>query len=378
MKNLTVLLRKNLSQPCSRHLAVCQRWNFVQISLGLEFDLFKGRLSGGIEYYVRKTSDMLFTFPLPPSMGFTSYYANIGDMRNMGVELELNGVAVKTKDVQWSIGANLSHYANEVTMLPDERKTTVLPDGTRGFASGNFFFGEGKSMYNYYMPEYAGVYNKNTFQSTGEAYDPSLDGHSMWYKDGQDGKRMTTVDHDKATDYLLDATMIPTITGGFNTRLDFFGFDFSADFTYSLGGKVYDSDYAMFMGNPSSGQKGTALHKDILNAWSPTNQGSDIPRFMWDGGDENATSLSSRFLTSANYLSLQSLNLGYTLPERLTKKAHIDKLRFFVKASNVWLWTARRGMDPRTAILTSTSYGTTNGNYYSTQRTISGGVSVTF
>ena len=350
----------------------------ANMNLGLEFDLFKGRLSGGIEYYVRKTSDMLFTFPLPPSMGFTSYYANIGDMRNMGVELELNGVAVKTKDVQWSIGANLSHYANEVTMLPDERKTTVLPDGTRGFANGNFFFGEGKSMYNYYMPEYAGVYNKNTFQSTGEAYDPSLDGHSMWYKDGQDGKRMTTVDHDKATDYLLDATMIPTITGGFNTRLDFFGFDFSADFTYSLGGKVYDSDYAMFMGNPSSGQKGTALHKDILNAWSPTNQGSDIPRFMWDGGDENATSLSSRFLTSANYLSLQSLNLGYTLPERLTKKAHIDKLRFFVKASNVWLWTARRGMDPRTAILTSTSYGTTNGNYYSTQRTISGGVSVTF
>lgn len=359
----------------------------ANLNAGLEFDLFKGRLSGGIEYFWRKTSDMLFSFPLPPSMGFTSYYANIGDMNNQGVEFELNGTAVKTKDVEWNIGLNLSHFTNEVTYLPEAQKTHVLPDGTAGFQNGNFFIGEGKSMYNYYLREYAGVYSQKTYQKTGQPYDPSLDGHAMWYMDEMEkvgdemkrtGKRLATTTLEDADYYLLDETMIPKISGGFNTRLDFYGFDFSADFTYSLGGKVYDYDYASFMGNPTSSFRGTNFHKDVLNAWSPTNQGSDIPRFMYDDGKENATASSSRFLTDASYLSLQNLSLGYTLPARLTKKAHIDRLRLYVNASNVWIWSARKGMDPRTALLTSVSSGSTNSSIYSTMRTITGGISVTF
>ena len=355
----------------------------ANLNLGLEFDLFKGRLSGGIEYFWRKTSDMLFFFPLPTSMGFEGYYANIGDMLNQGVDFELNGVAVKTKDVEWSIGLNLSHFANKVTKLPEERKTVTLPDGTRGFASGNFFIGEGKSLRTFYMPKYAGVYTKDTYQSTGQPYNSRLDGHAMWFDEFDDngnrtGTGTTTVDYAKADDYLLDDVMIPKLSGGFNTRLDFFGFDFAADFTYSLGGKVYDGDYAMFMANPDQNSRGQNIHEDLLKAWSPSNQGSDIPRYQFDSGSEYATRLSSRFLTNASYLSLQNLSLGYTLPAKLTRKAHIDKLRFYVTASNVWIWSARRGMDPRTALLTASGYGEPNSNYYSTMRTISGGVSVTF
>lgn len=356
----------------------------ANMNAGLEFELFKGRLSGGIEYFWRKTSDMLFRFPLPVSMGFTSYYANIGDMVNHGVEFELNGVAVKTKDVEWSIGLNLSHFTNKVTRLPEEHKTETLPDGTQGFSSGNFFIGEGKSLNTYYMKKYAGIYTQNTYQSTGKPYDASLDGHAM-YMDEYDksgnliapGK--TTVTYEDADRYLLEDKMIPKLSGGFNTRLDFYGFDFAADFTYSLGGKVYDGDYAMFMSNPTSLSRGQNIHEDMLKAWSPSNPGSDIPRFQYDSDDsENSTSTSTRFLTNASYLSLQNLTLGYTLPAKLTRKAHIDKIRFYVNCTNVWLWSARQGMDPRTALLTDAGYGEPNSNYYSTMRTISGGISVNF
>ncbi|MDE5981315.1 MAG: SusC/RagA family TonB-linked outer membrane protein, partial [Bacteroidaceae bacterium] len=348
------------------------------LNAGLEFELFKGRLSGGVEYFRRKTRDMLFSFALPPSMGFTARYDNIGDMLNQGLELELNGVAVKAKNVQWTIGANLSFFKNKITSLPDEKKTLVLPDGTAGFANGNFFIGEGKSLYTYYMREYAGVYNESTYQSTGLPYDASLDGHPLYYKDAPDGGRMTTLSWDAADRYLQKDAMVPKLTGGFNTRLDFFGFDFSADFTYSLGGKVYDTDYAGMMGSLDGYNSGNVFHEDILNAWSATNPGSDIPRLTVDLGSEYTNSTSTRFLTSANYLSLQNITFGYTLPAKLTKKAHIDKLRFYVNASNVWLWTARRGLDPRTALLTDSSYGEGNSNYYSPMRTISGGVSITF
>ncbi len=355
----------------------------ANLNAGVEFDLFKGRLSGGVEYFWRKTSDMLFWFPLPSSMGFTGYYANIGDMKNHGIEVELNGTPIQTKKVRWNIGLNMTHFANEVSMLPEERKTTVLRDGTKGFASGNFFIGEGLSMYSFYMPEYAGVYNEQTWQQTGEAaYNPSMAGHSMWYVDVKDSEgnvtgRKTTTDYNVADDYLV-GKMVPSLTGGFNTRLELYGFDLAADFTYSLGGKVYDSQYASFMGNPSASSRGDNIHVDLLNAWSATNQSSNIPRHQYDGGDEYATGTSSRFLTSANYLSLQNLTLGYTLPARLTNKFQISKVRLYLNCSNVWLWSARKGLDPRSALLTSTGYGSTNSTYYNQMRTISGGISVTF
>ncbi len=359
------------------------------LNTGIEFDLFKGRLSGGIEYFWRKTSDMLFSFPLPDSYGFTSYYANIGDMKNQGIEIDLSGDVIRTKDVKWTIGANLTHYKNKITMLPEERKTATTIEGYEGFASGNFFLGEGLSMYSFYMPEYVGVYTQEMYDNgvrftnkAGADISAKNIGHSIWYMDVLDdagertGERVLTVEYDRASDYLV-GEMIPKLYGGFNTSLSFYGFDFNADFTYSLGGKVYDSDYASFMATPNANSKGQNIHKDMLNAWTPENSGSDIPRNQF-GSTENSGSLSSRFLTSANYLSLQNLSLGYTFPAKLTQKAKIERIRLYVNCNNVWLWSARRGLDPRTALLTSTSYGTAGGSVYSTMRTISAGVNVTF
>ncbi len=352
----------------------------ANLNAGVEFSFFKDRLNGSVEYFWRKTSDMLFWFSLPVSMGYTGYWKNIGDMKNQGLEIDLTGTIIKTRNVRWDVSANLTHYRNKITKLADEVKTTTSYDGTEGYTSGYYFIGEGRALYSYYLPEYAGVYSESTYQTTGsDTYDESLAGHSMWYTNTYDSEgnitgRQTTTDYSSADDYIV-GKKVPTVYGGFSTRLEFFGFDFAADFTYSLGGDVLDLDYATFMGSPSSSSgRGYAIHQDILKSWTTDNSDSNIPRYQY-GSSEYAGGSSSRYLTSANYLSLQNLTLGYTLPSRITRKATIDQLRLYVSCSNVWLWTARRGMDPRTALLTS-SY--TNSSRYSQVRTISVGVNVTF
>ena len=123
------------------------------------------------------------------------------------------------------------------------------------------------------------------------------------------------------------------------------------------------------MGLGSSG--GYGLHTDLLGAWSLANPTSDIPRIQY--GDTYMNGASDRFLTSASYLSLQNITLGYTLPKSITSKIGIQKVRFYAVADNVWVWSKRQGLDPRLSITGEDGQG-----YYSPIRTISGGVSVTF
>ena len=325
---------------------------------GIDFGFWNGRFSGTVEYFYRKTSDMLFSFPLPPSFGYTSYYANVGDMRNQGVELELEGTPIVTRDFSWTLRANLTHYKNKITYLPEERRTMEC-DGVEGYSSGSYYYGEGISLYTFRMRKYAGI---------------DENGNSLWYKNGKDEEgndiRVTTDKYSEA-DYYLCGTALPDVYGGFGTTLNYKGFDLSVDFSYQIGGQVYDGDYAGFMSSPTSSSKGRNFHADLLNAWSTTNQGSDIPRFQF--GDEYTSSTSDRFLTDASYLSLNNINFGYTLPLAVTRKAGMDKVRFYLSADNIWVWSQRQGLDPRQSI----SGGATS-SYYAPIRTISGGLSLTF
>jgi hypothetical protein len=319
---------------------------------------------------------MLYFFPMPRSSGFSGYYDNIGDMVNHGIEVELNANIFNTNNFSWDLGLNFTHYKNEVKSMPEENKTMTVKDFDgneyRGYQSGNMFVGEGLSMGSYYIPMYAGVYNQNTWQNTTDAaYDPSKAGSSMWYYTKADGSKGMTTNYSDAPEYIIKNNILPKLFGGFNTSFMLYGFDLSLDFAYQLGGKVYDSDYARFMGSPTSDSRGGNFHADLLNAWSETNQGSNIPRLQY--GDEYTAGLSTRFLTNASYLSLQNLSFGYTLPSNIVRKAKIDKVRIYMNASNVWLWSKRQGLDPRVSIT-----GASGDGYYSPIRTISGGITVTF
>lgn len=290
---------------------------------------------------------MLYFKPVAASMGYSRYPENIGSMINRGVEVDLHSKLIETKDFTWDINLNLTHVKNKINELAPELKGELI-DGSR-------IYREGESMYQLYLPKFVGV-------------DPET-GESMWAlkKPNDKGETTTKSYTTAASNRFATGDILPKVYGGFGTTVTAYGFDFSLSFAYQLGGRIWDYTYQDLMSGQS---KGAALHVDMLNRWTPNNKNTDVPRRNIQ--DQAATNYSSdRWLTSSNYLSLQNITFGYTLPKTLTRKIQIDGIRVYFVADNVALLTARKGMDPRQ------SY-TNAQNVYSPIRTISGGISLNF
>ena len=329
------------------------------LNIGAEFSLWQGRLYGNVDYFYRKTTDMLFSLEVPPSLGYSSYYTNIGDMANQGIEIELGADLIRRKNFVWNFGLNMTHYRNKVTRLPDQYKEHTTHDGKiKGYQSGSSFLAEGQSMMQFYIPTYAGV-NEN--------------GEATWYAYDENKNRYVTTDYNVANTKgrELQGDNTPDVYGGFNTSLQFYGVDVSANFTYQIGGMAYDSGYASLMGSPQQTSVGFAYHRDLWDAWTPEKTNTDIPRFRYN--DQYFTSTSSRFLVDASYLNIQNITIGYTLPAKITRKFLVEKLRVYVTCDNVYYWSQRKGLDPRQSIS-----GSTNPYMYAPIRTFSGGITLTF
>ena len=340
----------------------------ANFNIGAEFQLFK-RLNGSFEYYNRKTTDMLYSFTVAPSLGYPSYMDNVGDMYNRGFEFELGVNIFDQKNFSWDVNFNISTVKNKITMLDEAKKTTskYTPDGKeyKGYTSGSFFIAEDLSMYTWYLKDFAGI---------------SEDGQSMWYYDDvkKDEKgneisreRKTTTNYADADYYVTEESTIADFFGGIGTSVKAFGFDFSINCSYQIGGKQFDSTYQSFMASPTSSSAGYNFHKDLLNSWSAENVNSNIPRMQWD--DINSVSSSTRFLTDASYFNIENINLGYTFPAKWTRKALINSLRLYVSCENVFYWSKRKGFDPRQSYS-----GSSNATRYSPMRTFSGGITLTF
>ncbi len=334
----------------------------TNLNIGTEFSFFNRRLSGTIDLYSKKTTDLLFWLSIPESAGSRGYYGNVGDIRNNGIEVTLTGSIIRTKDLDWSVTANIAHNSTKILKLPESK---IADNGgfneTSKLETTQYWYRVGGPLYNGYMPKYAGVNEK------GEA--------TYWVDEdaggGNHGTKYsyTTTNPNSASKYET-GSLLPKAFGGFSTTVVYKGFDFTASFDYQIGGKVYDSRYASLMSPcDNSSAAGSAIHKDYLKSWSPNNTSSNIPR--WQYGDNYTTALSDRFLTNASYFNFQSFTVGYSIPTQ-----HIpffSKIRVYCSGENLGFISARKGLDPRY------SYdGGTTLNAYSPVRNISGGIQLTF
>ena len=315
-------------------------------NVGLEFALFNNRLNGSAEYFARKSSDMLYNKPIAGSMGYTYIPMNVGSMTNSGFELDLSYQIFNRKNFSWDVNFNATFVKNKINELHPDLKGQLI--------DGSNIYEEGESMYRMYLVKYAGVDEK-----TGEAL--------YWAKD-KDGKEYATANYSLAqTNKAGTDNLMPKVYGGFGTSIEAYGFDASIQLSYQLGGQIYDSGYRFMMAGKGEGQN---WHKDIYNAWTPANTKTDVPRL--NAQDSFTNALSDRWLISSNYLSINNITIGYTLPSNLVKKMFIEKLRVYFTADNVGLIAKRKGLDPRQSYTTSTN------SLYSPIRTISGGISLTF
>lgn len=323
------------------------------VDVGLDFRLFD-RVYGSVEYFNRRTDDMLFQRPLPYSTAGRPYnWENIGSMENNGVEFELNVDILKNSDFNWTVTLVGSHYRNKILTLPEENREN-------GITSGTFNLREGRSRYEYYTYMYAGMDEK---------------GNAMWYTDEKDDEgnvtgRTTTTTYADATKYFLGKSALPDFNGGLNTSFSFKGIDVSIATAFQLGGWAYDSEY--LSGMSSSFYVGH--NRNMWETFNPETGKGTYPIWNADNSSNSFTQTSDFHLVKASYFSIRNITVGYSFPKKWMDKINVERIRIFATADNLALWSARQGFDPRVSMSGSNdSYGG-----YSPMRVISGGINLTF
>lgn len=342
---------------------------------GFELGLFD-RVNFEADFFIKETNDMLYAKPLPPSGGSPSWmYTNEMDMRNIGVEVQLGATIVKTRNVKWDVDLNLTTYKNALTRLPSDKADVIAQDG--GYAAGSYWRSVGGSLYDFYDYHYLGV-NAATgspmYTVKAEDYDPIDDkGKHEWesvagleYGQLADGTYFVS-QTSYASRLKTGKSALPDLYGGLSTSVEAYGFDFSLQTAFQLGGYVNDSYYASLM---HGGEYGQNWHKDIYKRWTLTNTDTDVPRVQ--ASSQSISESSDRWLTSASYLSLRNITLGYTFPKKWLNKAKIRTFRVYVVGDNLALLSARKGLDPRQSFSGETGYS------YSAMTTVSGGITLGF
>ena len=287
-------------------------------NVGFEWNMFN-RVTLGVEYYNKYTSSLLFPYPASIVTGFSSYTANIGNLRNSGVEVELNTTNVSTDDFTWTTNFNFTWQKNEIVSLPDGED---ISDGDGGL----YLLREGESMYTFYLPEYLGV---NSETGLGE----------FWI-DPEDHSKGKTNYYTQAGSTILGKGL-PDITGGMTNTLTYKNFDLSCLISYQFGGSLFD--YMEYF-TVSDGVRMGSFNQLAKGAdyWTPENKDAKYPMVIY-GNPYRSDRWSSRHIKSTDNIRLREVTFGYTQPF----KKFIESLRVYVKATNpLMIWSATPDVDP--------------------------------
>jgi len=310
--------------------------------INLEMSLFNS-LNLGLGYYSRTSNDLLFDKPLQPSTGQNSRPENFGSMKNSGIEAEIAWTAIENDKLSIVINANISTLKNEITELPRD-----------SIQVGNFRRVTGRSAYDYFMVESAGVNPVN--------------GNAVFLTTDSNGDRVETEDYSEAATngrVFLDKSAVPDVTGGFGANFQYGGFALGVQFAYQIGGYGLDNVYYGLLG------LGTEIENvpDYNQTWTVDNTTASLPRV--DPLEPNQYRNSDLYLTTLGYLSLANVNFGYTFDNEILDKYNISNIRLYGIINNAsLLYSARQGYDPRL-----NSLGRSSGEY-GANRTMSLGVNI--
>jgi len=167
--------------------------------------------------------------------------------------------------------------------------------------------------------------------------------------------KTTTEDYTDATQKYVGKSAIPDIRGGFRLNAKYKNVDFTAQFSYSIGGHIYDNGYSVLMNNRDLIGSNN-FHQDVRKAWKQPGDMTNVPRMTAGyNTDTQHNATSTRFLTKADFLSLNNLRVGYTLPDSAAENAGLKSLSFYVSGDNLMMLSARSGLNPTNFIASSNS-----------------------
>jgi len=287
---------------------------------GLEYNLFKNRLTGVVDYFINTRSDFLFDSNLSyEAAGYhTSQYINAGEMETNGLELQLSADLIRNEHFKWTLGANISFLNYNINELPKGTKGQIVVDGDNIIKTG-------EEPFTYYLVRYAGV-----DPETGDAL----------YLDKKGKKTNKYSADDKVV--LSGKSPLPDYYGGLNTNFDYKGFYLNADFSFKHGNYIYNNVAAKLL---QDGMKPNENQRvDALNYWKKKGDTGVLPRLNSD-----SSQTSDRFLQDGSYIRFRNLTLGYNFPAKMIRKTGLTGLSIFIQMQNLYTWTDFEG-DPEVSI----------------------------
>jgi TonB-linked SusC/RagA family outer membrane protein len=331
-----------------------------QLDFGLDFGFFKNRISGEIDYYIKKTEDLLLSTPVPATSGYTTQMMNIGSVSNKGIEFVLNTNNL-TGSFTWNTNFNISYNNNKVTSLGGQ---DLIDNGSARYMN---VVKVGQPIGSFYGAEYAGV-------------DPD-NGDAIWYVNETDANGApvnpgTTTNNFNDANFVILGNPTPNLIGAITNTVGFKGFELSFTFQGVTGNKIH------LVGDQWMGANGVWFDNQLksqLRSWQKPGDVTDIPqaRFYYDNGDQ---SRNSRYLSDGSYLKLRTAIFSYEIPKNVISKIKLDRMRIYVQGQNLLTFTKYEGWDPEvsTDFLVDNIY--TGNDFYSAPnpRSIVFGINIGF
>lgn len=336
-----------------------------QLNIGLDLGLLNNAVTLTAEYYKRNTDNLILAVPIPASMGYitSSVITNAGAMRNSGFEFQI-GYNDRKGDFTWSALANLSFVTNEVRKLADG--VTNIEAGSDQDFTGNYNptnTAPGEAIQSFYGWVVEGI-----FQSQEE-----VDKHAVQVKPTTPGGPGTSAGDLKFKDLngdgvidLNDRTFlgsfIPKFSYSLNLSANYKNFGLTLFFQGVQGNKIYNATRTATEGMVRFFNAGT----QVLNAWTPSNTNTDIPRAISADPNQNARP-STRFIEDGSYLRLKNISLNYTVPAKSLQsltKGTVKGLNIYVSAQNILTFTNYSGFDPEVGNRQVNTTSLTNGVDY--------------
>lgn len=330
----------------------------AQLNLGLDFSLFKDRVSASFDYYSKNTKDLLLNVQVPLTTGYGIQTKNLGKLTNKGFEIAITSRNL-VGPLQWSTTFNFSRNRNKVTNLNGQ----IIGPGNRSRTLNEAR--EGEPIGILFGPKYAGVDPQN--------------GDALYFRTNTDGTVTTTNDYSQATRQVIGDPN-PDFIGGLTNNLSFKGFDLSIFLQFVVGNDAYNMAGGFMSANGDFFDNQT---KDQMRRWRQPGDITDVPQARFDS--QNGTRISSRFVEDASYLRFKTITLGYNFPAKWLSKVYLRSARLYVTAQNLFTITDYSGWDPEvSSLFTGITNQTSNiifGNDFYTPpqaRTIIFGVNIGF